>query len=134
MLVHELEDYVPHTDRNIIYSVHYYEPSQFSHQGAVWMKSWYHALRRVPWPLTKDNLEQAIANVAKTGSNKGKAPHSAKALRDCVKQGLGTRERVDTNFSKIAAWATKHNRRMYIGEFGVMLKYAPSADRCRATG
>ncbi len=59
------------------------------------------------------------------------APHSIKALRDCVKQGLGKRRRLAENFAKVTEWAEQHKRRIYVGEFGVMYKYAPHADRCR---
>jgi len=73
---------LPDDDRNIIVTIHYYSPFDFTHQGAAW------AGRKdkvgIPWHGT-DSEKQAI-------------------LRD---------------FHKAQAWAEKHRRPVYLGEFGV---------------
>lgn len=125
-LPEEIIKHDPHPDRNVVYAVHYYKPSQFSHQGAVWMKDWYHPLRQVPWPLTAENLGQATASIDTSGKNKEKAEQAKKALAGGVK--VGSRETIETDFAAMAEWAKAKNRRLVIGEFGVYRKYAAPAD------
>jgi aryl-phospho-beta-D-glucosidase BglC (GH1 family) len=121
----EIVKHKPHPDRNVIYAVHYYNPSQFTHQGAKWMKPWYHGLRNVPWPLTEQNLDQAISSVADVKT----AEESRAALRGAVKGGVGTRQRISDDFASMAKWAQDNQRRIVIGEFGVYKPYAAEADR-----
>jgi len=130
MLAWEIVNHEPHPDRNVIYAFHYYEPSPFTHQGARWMKDWYHPLRQVPWPLTKDNVDEAIANIA-AGYDQDVREKSASVLRDQVKSGWASESRPKEQMQKVAAWATKHDRRVVVGEFGVYTKYAPRESRLR---
>lgn len=126
MLVNELGRVQPHPDRNVIWAVHYYEPSQFTHQGAVWMKDWYQPLNEVPYPLTQDNLE---ATIARLKEHKAK-DQAAKVLRDMVRLGLGTRENMEKNMAIVAQWSRDNGRRVHIGEYGV-IDAAPREDRLR---
>ena len=126
MLVKELGRVTPHPDRNTIWAVHYYEPSQFTHQGAVWMRDWYRPLNEVPWPMTEAELEDTIAKL-KDDKAKDKA---AAVLRDMVKQGLGTREHMEEQIALIAKWSKENDRRVHIGEYGA-LDDCPREDRLR---
>lgn len=83
---------LPADDRNIIVTVHYYSPFDFTHQGASW-------------------------------AGKG----------DKVGIHWGTEEEkaaVRADFDRAQAWAEKHNRPLYLGEFGVYDK-APQEDRVK---
>jgi len=126
MLVKELGKVEPHPDRNMIWAVHYYEPSPFTHQGAAWMKDWYQPLNEVPWPLTQENLDDTIA---KLKDHKAK-DQSVKVLRDQVNNGYATREHMVEQIGRVVAWAKQHNRRVHIGEYGVM-DNAPRDSRLR---
>ncbi len=128
MLAWELPKIEPHPDRNVIWAFHYYEPSPFTHQGAVWMKDWYRPLRDVPWPLTAENLAEAQAAVVEGDKASDKAKQ---VLSDQLKSGWGTKANTAKRFEPIAEWAQKHDRRVVVGEFGVYAKYAPRDARLR---
>lgn len=116
MLVKELGRVEPHPDRNIIWAIHYYEPSPFTHQGAAWMKDWYHPLRDIPWPLTEANLDDTIA---KLKDHKARSK-SVQVLKDQVKNGYATLAFMEEQMALVAEWSKANNIRVHIGEYGVL--------------
>ena len=127
----------PHTDRNVIYAVHYYEPGQFTHQGAPWMKPMYQPLRNVPWPCDETNLQAALGSLVRQGW-RGRLAGADKAaegfLKNMVKDGIGQPKRMAENFEQLGGWAKKNAVRVVINEFGVFPPYAALADRARWLG
>jgi endoglucanase len=55
----------PLDDPNVIYSVHFYEPFVFTHQGAEWT-GWYSWLHGIPYPSTPENVIPAAETTANT--------------------------------------------------------------------
>ncbi len=127
-LVHETVEHEPHPDRNVIYVVHYYNPSQFTHQGATWMSRWYRPLREIPWPLTEDNLDEALAGIDQDHEN---ADAAARAIRGAVSQGIGTPEKITRDMAQLREWADSVDRPVIINEFGVYTRYGDPASRLR---
>ncbi len=131
MLVRETIAFTPHPDRNVIMAVHYYEPSQFTHQGALWMKDWYQPLRNVPWPFEERDYAAAVENFSRSGKNKEYAAKSEGALKGMLKERLGTVEKMRENFEQIAVWARENDIAIVINEWGVYHKYVDRASRLR---
>jgi endoglucanase len=72
---------LPENDRNIIATVHYYSPMEFTHQGAGW--AGYKDKIGVEWKSTHDEKQVVIKD-----------------------------------FQKAQTWAEKHDRSLFLGEFG----------------
>jgi endoglucanase len=73
---------LPADDRNLIVTVHFYDPHEFTHQGAPW-----------------DRGAEKWKGRKWTGSDDERAT-------------------VTKRFEAAAAWAKKHDRRIFLGEFG----------------
>jgi endoglucanase len=73
---------LPAGDRNLIVTVHYYEPFEFTHQGAPWAKG------SAKW--------------------RGRKWQGTEAEQGAVRKAFG----------QAAAWAKKHDRPVFLGEFG----------------
>jgi endoglucanase len=84
---------LPESDRALIATFHYYEPFQFTHQGASRAKG-SDAWRGRKWTESADELK-----------------------------------RLPADFDKAAAWSKKHNRPIFLGEFGA---YSAAAMQSRA--
>jgi endoglucanase len=84
---------LPENDRNLILTVHFYDPFQFTHQGAGFVKG------ADQW--------------------KGKT-WGTEADKTAVR----------SSFAKAAAWAKKHGRPVFLGEFGVYQE-APMDSRAK---
>lgn len=129
--VEDLLTVAAHPDRNAIWSIHYYEPMAFTHQGSPWMRSWYQPLRGVPWPYGPEEAKTIVERLDRTGKNAGYAAESKEVLTRQANDGRGLRQRVLGDFEKLAKWSKDNDRAVCIGEFGVDATYALEEDRLR---
>ena len=53
----------PLPDGNVIYNFHFYEPHEFTHQGANWGLPWWSYEHSIPYPPTGSSMPQLIAEV-----------------------------------------------------------------------
>ncbi len=111
----------PVADDNVVYSFHFYEPHNFTHQGATWGFDAWRDMANVPYPATPESLKAA-----------GEALESKRArevLAWSAKNDPWTAEAIRARIDGASAWAREHKAVLYCGEFGVYRLKAPGEAR-----
>ena len=110
----------PVRDPNVIYNFHFYSPHLFTHQGATWGVYYWHWVKGLRYPSTRESAEQAAAGV----------PEAADRLA-VIRYGYEhwNADRIDGEISQIAEWGRQHNVPVLCNEFGVYRQYADPRDR-----
>ena len=118
----------PVNDQNVIYSLHFYDPMFFTHQGATWTTGDLALLKNIPYPPTPANVAAVIPSMVYA--------MPTNAMKSSIRQGLLEYGQSGWNKAKILArlgaakaWALKNNARLLLGEFGVLKTEAPPQDR-----
>ncbi len=110
----------PLTDRDVIYTFHFYDSHTFTHQGATWMPAPYPALRNVPYPGIGAACDSAAT--AQTDAS------AQSYVRTYCTEGWGAAH-IDERIGAAVAWAHRYGVPLYVGEFGAYCRYASPADR-----
>ncbi|MBX3364541.1 MAG: cellulase family glycosylhydrolase [Phycisphaeraceae bacterium] len=121
-----LERCEPVADSNVVYSFHFYEPHNFTHQGATWGFDAWRDMGGVPWPATPDDLREVSAGFASL--------RSRDALQWSATRDAWTPQAVIDRIELAAAWGRRHDAAVYCGEFGVYRLKAPLEARERWLG
>jgi hypothetical protein len=115
-------------DAGVLFSFHFYDPYQFTHQGASWNAARY--LADVPYPANARPLEESVraTNEVIQGSRLSQTA-MRDAYADALKQLVSyrrsgfSREAISRTFERVARWAQDHGvptSRVLLGEFGVI--------------
>ena len=115
----------PLRDANVIYNFHFYEPYQFTHQGASWGADDWIYYTDIPYPATPATL---------TGQMK-KVPGDL-ARYSLYLYGVGgwNKESIAGRIAFAAAWARERNVPLICNEFGAYRETADPASRARWIG
>lgn len=113
-------------DPEVIYSFHYYDPYQFTHQGASWNPARY--LADVPYPARARPLDDSLkATAALIAAADLSAPERALAYQDAQARLEDYRASdfngvtIAADFARVASWAKSHGiatDHVLLGEFG----------------
>ena len=115
----------PLRDANVIYNFHFYEPYQFTHQGASWGSSEWVFFKDIPYPATPDTLAAQMKNVP-----------SDPARYNLFLYGTGGwgRQSISARIAFAAAWAGERKVPLICNEFGAYRDTADPASRARWIG
>jgi hypothetical protein len=113
----------PYSDPNVIYALHYYSPSTFTHQGADWTgQPGIADLRDVPWPAFVPELQKVIDR---------QTSRPAQALLQKYREEDWDASRIDWDIQLAAAWAKQWGVRVVVNEFGDFKPFSPPDSRVR---
>lgn len=115
----------PLRDANVIYNFHFYEPYQFTHQGASWGTDEWVYYKSIPYPATAETLAAQM-----------KAIPGDLARYDLFLYGAEgwSREAIAARIAFAAAWARERKVPLICNEFGAYRDTADAASRTRWIG
>lgn len=99
----------PLPDGNVIYTFHFYEPHEFTHQGAGWGNPWWIYTHDIPYPPTESSMAPALKEVP-----------DARDRYDLEHYWLDHWDghRIRLQIDAAAAWGKSNNVPLLCNEFG----------------
>ena len=110
----------PLVDGSVIYNFHFYEPHEFTHQGANWGVTWWSATHSIPYPATTAGMQSLLAEVP------GAADRSD--LENYFLDGWNA-QHIQALIDEAAAWGNAHRVPLICDEFGAYRAYTDPASR-----
>lgn len=112
----------PVRDRNVVYDFHFYDPYEFTHQGATWAVERWSQLRSLPYPSSVERVVPTLGTIGTASAKMTALKYAAKGWdSELLAERLGA----------VSGWAERHGARVMCGEFGAFRPGAPPADRAR---
>ena len=107
-------------DGNVMYNFHFYEPHEFTHQGAGWGGVWWIYTHDIPYPPTEDSMQKSLAQVP-DAANRYSLEHYWLDHWDA--------HRIRLQIDAAAAWGKEHNVPLICNEFGVYREHSAPESR-----
>ncbi len=117
-----LEGLEPVDDTNVVYDFHFYDPVQFTHQGAAWMMPQCGHYRNLPYPSSPQAVQPHLFGIS---------DRAAVAFASLYGRERWDRLRLDTQITRAARWGLRYRVPVICGEFGCYRPNAPDDDRLR---
>jgi aryl-phospho-beta-D-glucosidase BglC (GH1 family) len=117
-----LRELKPLSDRNVVYSFHWYEPFTFTYQGATWAGPVQAELSGIPHPSSPDSVEGIVAGITDPRARTQVQRYGGEAWNE---------SRIRAGLARAVDWASSNGVPVFCGEFGVYLKVALQADRLK---
>jgi len=110
----------PLDDGNVIYNFHFYDPHEFTHQGAGWGEPWWSYTHDIPYPATESSTQMLLKEVPD--------PASRFKLENYWLDRWDA-HRIRLLVDEAAAWAHENNVPLTCNEFGAFREHADQQSR-----
>ena len=107
-------------DGNVIYNFHFYDPHEFTHQGAGWAVGWWRLTHNIPYPATESSLAESLKQVPD--------PLSRYELERYWLDHWDA-HRIKLTIDEAAAWGKENGVPLFCNEFGVFRDHSDPASR-----
>ena len=110
----------PLADGNVIYNFHFYEPHEFTHQGATWGLTWWSYTHGIPYPPSDSSMQALLPEV----------PDAADRFAlESYWLDRWDAHRIRMMIDAAAAWAHENNVPLTCNEFGAYRNGADPVSR-----
>jgi aryl-phospho-beta-D-glucosidase BglC (GH1 family) len=107
-------------DGNVIYNFHFYDPHEFTHQGASWSVAWWSSTHGIPYPPTDSSMEELLKQV----------PDAANRFQlENYWLDRWDARRIRLLIDEAAAWARAKDVPLICNEFGAYRNYSDPVSR-----
>jgi hypothetical protein len=110
----------PLPDGNVIYNFHFYDPHEFTHQGAGWGASYWIYEHGIPYPPTEDSMKELVKQVPDL-ADRYKLENYWLDHWDA--------HRIRLMIDEASAWAHENNVPLICNEFGAYREVTAPASR-----
>jgi endoglucanase len=110
----------PLADGNVIYNFHFYDPHEFTHQGAGWGAVWWRYTHDIPYPPTENSMAASLKQVPDL--------HDRYQLENYWLDRWDA-HRIRLLIDEAAAWAHQNNVPLICNEFGVYREHSDPISR-----
>jgi endoglucanase len=110
----------PLADGNVIYNFHFYEPHEFTHQGASWGEPLWIYEHDIPYPPTESTMQESLKEI----------PDPASRYKlELYWLDHWDAHRIRLLIDEAAAWGKANNAPLICNEFGVYRRVSGPASR-----
>jgi hypothetical protein len=110
----------PLSDGNVIYNFHFYNPTEFTHQGATWGPAWWSYTRGIPYPATESSMQELLKQV----------PDAANRYQlESYWLDHWDAHRIRLLMDEAGAWAHENHVPLICNEFGAYRDFADPISR-----
>ncbi|WP_348262332.1 cellulase family glycosylhydrolase [Telmatobacter sp. DSM 110680] len=110
----------PLPDGNVIYNFHFYEPHEFTHQGAGWGGTWWIYTHDIPYPADESSMQDSLKQLP-DASSRYAMEHYWLDHWDA--------HRIRLQIDAAAAWGKDRKVPLICNEFGAYREHTKSAAR-----
>ena len=110
----------PLADGNVIYNFHFYDPIEFTHQGAGWGAAWWSYTHDIAYPADESSMAESLKEVPE--------PANRFALERYWLDHWDV-HRVRLTIDEAAAWAKTNDVPLICNEFGVYREHSDPQSR-----
>lgn len=118
----DIEDLVamrPLKFKRVIYSFHFYEPHNFTHQGASWGWPMWMVFRNLPYPSSPENVAALVETLT---------PQAREHVAWYGQQAWN-KQKLAGFVEQAARWSERNKQPVWCSEFGVLRDVAPPPSR-----